>query len=209
MTGDVAANRTAGGSAGEPWPPRALVFDCYGTLLEIVDRRNPYGRLAALAGGRLVPSPMIEPLTLRDVVVRNLATIKISAAELAELELDLEAEIASVTPIADVLNVLTRLGGVGYRIAVATNLAAPYSEPVRRLLSNLVDAQIFSFELGVMKPSAHFFQRVCERLKVRPADALMVGDSLANDYHGALSAGLQARHLRRGLTVREVLNDLL
>lgn len=107
------------------WPPRAIVFDCYGTLLRIADERHPYLRLAELAGGLLDPSPMIQPLSLADVVVSNITPLNISTAELERLEADLEAEIASVCPIGDALDALVQLRICGYRLGLVSNLAAP------------------------------------------------------------------------------------
>lgn len=191
------------------WPPRALVFDCYGTLLRITDQRRPYLRLAEIAGGRLDPSPMVVPLSLAEVAAHNVVPIDISSAELATLEFDLEAEISSVIPIADAMDVLARLRTSGFRLAVLSNLASPYAAPVRRRLGAQVDAQVFSFEIGAVKPSPIAYGEVCDRLKVQPEDALMIGDSMNNDYRGAISAGLQARHIASGMTVNAVLKDLL
>lgn len=208
MTGLHAAETTSARSDSS-WPPRAIVFDCYGTLLRIADQRRPYLRLAEIAAGRLDPSPMIVPLSLADVIARNIVPIDISKTELAALEQDFEAEIASVVPIADALDVLSRLRKSGYRLAVASNLAPPYATPVRQLLGTLVDVQGFSFEVGAVKPSPLIYNEVCNRLNVRPEDTLMIGDSMRNDYRGAIAAGLKARHFAPGMTVNAVLKDLL
>jgi len=49
------------------------------------------------------------------------------------------------------------------------------------------------------KPGAEIFRRTCERIGVPAAEALHVGDSLRDDFHGARGAGLQAVLLdRRG-----------
>lgn len=50
-------------------------------------------------------------------------------------------------------------------------------------------------EIG--KPHAEIFHRVCRRLEVGPAEALHVGDSVAEDLEGARSAGLSALLLDR------------
>ena len=49
----------------------------------------------------------------------------------------------------------------------------------------------------VGKPDPEIFRRACERLQVSPAEALHVGDSLAEDYEGARAAGLSALLLDR------------
>lgn len=47
------------------------------------------------------------------------------------------------------------------------------------------------------KPHPEIFRRACRRLDVRPAEALHVGDSVADDLEGARSAGLSALLLDR------------
>lgn len=51
----------------------------------------------------------------------------------------------------------------GIKIAVASNLAAPYAAPVRRLFPT-VDAYGFSFAIGAMKPDPFLYRATCELL---------------------------------------------
>lgn len=59
-------------------------------------------------------------------------------------------------------------------------------------LSGLVDVLIASEDVGVSKPDRGIFDIALERLGVGAADAVMVGDSWANDIAGAVNAGLRA-----------------
>ena len=52
-------------------------------------------------------------------------------------------------------------------------------------------------EFGVGKPDARIFLEACRRLGCAAGEVLHVGDDLALDVHGARSAGLQVRWLRR------------
>ena len=47
------------------------------------------------------------------------------------------------------------------------------------------------------KPDSEIFRRACARLGFDPGECLHVGDSLREDYEGALAAGLAALHLDR------------
>lgn len=47
------------------------------------------------------------------------------------------------------------------------------------------------------KPGAEIFHRACRRIGVEPAEALHVGDSVADDFQGARRAGLSALLLDR------------
>jgi len=65
-------------------------------------------------------------------------------------------------------------------------------------LPPLAGCQLFiSSRLGHRKPKPAFFRAVEARLGLKPEQLLLVGDDLANDYHGALAAGWQAVLLDR------------
>jgi HAD superfamily hydrolase (TIGR01549 family) len=59
-------------------------------------------------------------------------------------------------------------------------------------LAALVDVLVASEDVGVSKPDRGIFDIALERLGVGAADAVMVGDSWANDIAGAVSAGIRA-----------------
>ncbi len=148
-------------------------------------------------------------MTLRDVVSRNVIPIELDDGTIERLEADLQAELASIEPLPGALDVLGRLRERGFRLAIVSNLAAPYAKPIKRWLGPLIDVQVLSFEIGAAKPLAVIYEEACRRLGLRPSEVLMVGDSLRNDVAGPMAAGLQARHLSPGATLRELLRDLL
>lgn len=152
---------------------------------------------------------MTSMMTLRDVVARNAIPIQIGDDALQELGVHLQAELASIEPLPGTFDVLTRLRECGYRLAIVSNLATPYAKPIEDWLGSLIDVQVLSFEIGAAKPSAVIYGEACRRLGLRPSEVLMIGDSLRNDVEGPMAAGLQARHLRPGATLRELLRDLL
>jgi HAD superfamily hydrolase (TIGR01509 family) len=95
-------------------------------------------------------------------------------------------------PYADTEATLRALGAAGVRIGVVSNTGWDVSEPFQvRGLDGLVDAWVFSYELGVAKPDAQLFLTACEKLGVAPASTLMVGDDPMADA-GAAAVGLTA-----------------
>jgi putative hydrolase of the HAD superfamily len=64
-------------------------------------------------------------------------------------------------------------------------------------LDRHLSAAVSSFEHGYMKPHPSIFERALQEAEVAPAEALMVGDSLRADVHGALAAGMHAVLIRR------------
>jgi putative hydrolase of the HAD superfamily len=64
-------------------------------------------------------------------------------------------------------------------------------------LTNEVDDVVASGEVGITKPDARIFELACERLGVRQAEAVYVGDRLSTDALGAARAGLTGVWLDR------------
>jgi HAD superfamily hydrolase (TIGR01509 family) len=85
-------------------------------------------------------------------------------------------------------------------------------------LRGLISVAVSSAEHGYMKPHRSIFETALSKAGVPAGDAVMVGDSLAHDIHGALQAGMRAILLRRsgevpaqlpaGLPVISTLRDL-
>jgi putative hydrolase of the HAD superfamily len=76
---------------------------------------------------------------------------------------------------------------------VSNNLLAEQQEKLRECgLDAYVDALIVSEEAGASKPDPGIFRIALERVEASPAEALMIGDSWANDIEGARALGLPA-----------------
>ena len=91
----------------------------------------------------------------------------------------------------DVPDVLARLRSAGLRIGLVSNSARDVREFARHHGLD-VDAGISSFHHGHTKPHASIFRAVLDLLGVEPADATMVGDTIADDIEGALALGMRA-----------------
>lgn len=63
---------------------------------------------------------------------------------------------------------LVQLRANGFTLGICSNLAQPYSAPLRALLPFEMDAYVWSFEVGAIKPSPIIFQAACEALQVKP-----------------------------------------
>ena len=73
---------------------QAICFDAFGTLVEITDKRRPFGAL--LRGGvnsLMAEEVLTKPLNLREVAAS--VSHELGETGLAELEADLQAECAS------------------------------------------------------------------------------------------------------------------
>jgi putative hydrolase of the HAD superfamily len=96
----------------------------------------------------------------------------------------------------DVPHALAALRAAGLRIGLVSNSARDVREfALHHGLD--VDAGISSFHHGRTKPHASIFRAVLDLLGVEPAEAAMVGDTIADDVEGALALGMRAILLDR------------
>lgn len=65
-------------------------------------------------------------------------------------------------------------------------------------LDGLIAVAVSSPEHGFMKPHPNIFRAALVRMEVEPAEAVMVGDSVSHDVHGARSVGMRGILLARG-----------
>uniref|UniRef100_UPI003342D8A5 HAD family hydrolase n=1 Tax=Castellaniella defragrans TaxID=75697 RepID=UPI003342D8A5 len=172
---------------------KLIAFDAFGTLVDIFDKRHPFLVVTKAGVRRPDISPMTAPINLKEYAQLCGAPWNDSWAD------DLAAELASIAPYPETIDVLSAVREHGLKIALASNLAAPYGQPVIAQLGAWLDLVCFSFDLGATKPDAAFYLELCRRAGCAPAEVLMVGDTWRSDYAGATAAGMQAIHLdRRG-----------
>ena len=200
-------------------PFDAIVFDAFGTLVEIQRPLRPYASLRATLQARgadtadLPRQAMTSPVTLAALAQR--AGVPLPAEVLLPLEEAVDREVASVAAFHDAPAALERALACADRVVVASNLAHPYGKPVEQWLrrwgaveklSETSQARLltaFSFDLGLLKPAPAFYAKVAARLSAitgKPAADLklaMVGDKAAEDCDGPRAAGWQAHRLDR------------
>ena len=93
----------------------------------------------------------------------------------------------------EVERTLLHLRDLGYRIAVVSNWDSTLPSLLSRLgLDRLLDEVVVSALVGSSKPAPAIFEEALCRVGVSAEEALHVGDSLLEDYHGARRAGLAA-----------------
>lgn len=167
---------------------KAICFDAFGTVVEIVDKRRPFRSLL-----RNEPSSMLAVRALtQSVGLRELSrdlAIPEGERRLAELEADIEAECASTRRRPGMEQVWSALQRAELKIAICSNLAAPYEQALLAQLPGVPDALVLSFRAGLMKPQYEIYQMVCSQLGLRPSEVLFTGDSREADVIGPSDAG--------------------
>lgn len=175
----------------------AVCFDAFGTLVEITKKRGavrqlfkavPPGKRAELKH-RLMrePRPIAEWLEVYVADTDPIMALDIYARELSEV-----ASVAIRPGMADIWGLLR---AKGLRLAVCSNLASSFGLAVRRALPDPPDVEVFSFEVGAIKPEPEIYAHVLERLAVEPDRVLFVGDSVRADIEGPQAAGMKVLHV--------------
>jgi HAD superfamily hydrolase (TIGR01662 family) len=98
----------------------------------------------------------------------------------------------------DVPAVLQGLNDLGIRVGLISNSHRCLDSFQSHFeLREFIAASVSSADHGYMKPHPSIFRAVLDDLRVSPADAVMVGDSVSQDIEGALRAGMRAVLLHR------------
>jgi HAD superfamily hydrolase (TIGR01549 family) len=96
----------------------------------------------------------------------------------------------------DALDVLTWLGARGIKRGVCSNAPFPPAMMRRQVRSNritdLVDAVVFSSDVGRRKPAPELYQAALDAIGTEPEQTLFVGDRVREDYEGPRAIGMRA-----------------
>ena len=192
---------------------RAVLIDALGTLVELQPPAPRLRRLLALSGhevsderaaagfGAEIAYYLDHHLDgrdragledLRDRCAREL----MAALELPKLDhataRRVMLEALDFKPYPDAEPALRELRERGLRLVVASNWDCSLGDWLRPAgLLELVDDVVTSADVGGAKPGPEVFTRALELAGAEPAEAVHVGDSLANDVEGARAAGIR------------------
>jgi len=183
-----------------PTVTRGLLFDLYGTLLEIGEpvfqERLP--RIEGISRRDWVEfqrdTLLVRPYASREAFVEAIfERFGGGTAELTRILSGLlDRELASVAPVAGAKSVLSFLKRRGLRLALITNSASPYREPLDRLgLAELFDSVHFSCDAGARKPAETLYLEALRAIDLEADEAMMIGDSFANDVRAPETLGIR------------------
>jgi putative hydrolase of the HAD superfamily len=106
---------------------------------------------------------------------------------------------ALIPGVADTLRALKKKR---YKLGLICNTGRSPGFILRELLDSFgigrrLNLALFSDETIVRKPDPAIFRQALAALTTEPNDAVHVGDSIANDIHGAMAAGMRAVWVRK------------
>lgn len=194
--------------------PTAIVFDVFGTLVNIGSKKVPYRLLLnwMFEHGRAFQASDSKTIMAHDGDFKHISELlgmSIPDDFLQHLNQLLDEEIRSIYLFDDTLASLEHLKKSGFKIALCSNLATPYGQAVIPMLPNL-DAYGWSYEIGAIKPEAKIYQHVADALNCPAQEILFIGDTPLADVEGPTKFGMNARLIKRrsGQTIRQALADL-
>jgi len=118
------------------------------------------------------------------------------------------AKETQMRPYPDVVPTLRRLRAAGLKLAIVTD--APRFQAWSRLfelkLEKYFDFVVALEDTGRKKPSSMPFRAALRRLRVRPEEAIMVGDSIGRDVLGAHKLGMRTVLAKYGQVWKETRN---
>jgi epoxide hydrolase-like predicted phosphatase len=181
-------------------PARAVIFDI-GGVLEVNPETGWQGRWAQrLAISEAALGAQLEPIwtlgatgeaTLDEIERRTAAALHLDATQLAAFMADAWDEYLGTLNV----ELATYFAGLRprYRTAILSNsfVGARECEHTSYGFADMCDLVVYSHEEGVGKPDPRAYAIVCDRLGVRPADAVLLDDTPAC-VDGALMTGLAA-----------------
>ncbi len=97
----------------------------------------------------------------------------------------------------DLVRLVRWLRARGVKVGLLSNAppgrSSSQSASARWGMEGLFDAQVFSYQVGALKPDPHMYRAILEALDVSAREALFVDDAITN-VQGALAVGMQAVH---------------
>ncbi|MEU7873229.1 HAD family hydrolase [Dactylosporangium sp. NPDC049140] len=189
----------------------AVCFDYFNTCTRAVRRGGGHRRTAEMLG--VDPGEWLALLDrtyderARGGYPTHLAGLRRLCTELgvepttAQLREAAELRLATVQADAplrpETIDVLRTLRSAGVRIAIVSDcwFELPLVLP-RTPLAGVIDAAVYSCQVGHTKPHPAMYATACAQLDVDPARCLYVGDGGSRELTGAARFGLTAVQLR-------------
>lgn len=197
---------------------KAVVFDLDNTLMDFMKmkRRAIEEAIPAMVDAGLQVTPKVANALIDEIYkeqgieyqqvfddllkkILNRIDHKILAAGIVAYR---RAREASLIPYPHVYSTLNKLLKMGVKMGIVSD--APVKEAWLRLaylnFHHIVDAVVTFDDTGERKPSPVPFQKILEKLEVKPHESIMVGDWVDRDIIGASKVGMKTAFAKYGDT---------
>ncbi len=114
---------------------------------------------------------------------------------------------------SDSEKIIKDLKSKGYRLVLISNMYDISANRIQNLFPSFLknfDLLLFSSEVGIMKPNKEIFKLALDKLNLRPAEVIMIGNKEPEDIFPAVGMGMNARLINRNKEkLKDVLGDLI
>jgi len=193
---------------------QAVIFDLFGTLVNIFSRSEYEKTLAEMAAILKAPYSEFEKVWYRTAGERATGEFRTLEENIKYIGRELKITVSEkqkkracqaryklfasfLTPKPDAIEILLKLKADGYKIGLISNCSheAPIIWPDTPF-APLFDAAIFSSTAGLQKPDPRIYQLALQKLAVKPEECLYIGDGDGNELTGAAQVGMRPVLLR-------------
>lgn len=196
--------------------PKVIIFDAFGTLVKIKPGRSPYRKLMIWLkeNGKKPHLNDAKFIMSNNVNIQQLAALfgyAIPIQLLNEIQDDFREELKTIELYEDTVSTLKNLKEHGYKIALCSNLARPYGEQLKRLIPDLFDFIVFSYEVSLIKPEQQIYEMIQTHFNCDMAEMLFIGDHPILDVEKPISLGMSARLIQRHNEqhLSDIMDDLI
>lgn len=187
----------------------AVIFDLFGTLVDIFSRREYYDMLEEMALILSVPQAEFTRLWFGTSKQRGTGIFPSIEINIGHICQELGVSIAdkkmkeaasvrfksvarSMSSVKGGIEVTSRLKSEGYGMALISNCSpeAPVIWEELPFARNF-DVTVFSCLVGLRKPDPRIYHLAVEQLSVKPESCLYIGDGDGNELSGAAGVGMQ------------------
>ncbi|MHB8104867.1 MAG: HAD family hydrolase [Dehalococcoidales bacterium] len=186
----------------------AVIFDLFGTLVDIFSRREYDSVIVAMAATLKVPYDDFYKIWMQTATQRGNGMFRTLEENLEYICRELKINVTDrqiwlarrtrfdyvarvLTPREDAIETLAQLKAKGYKIGLVSNCSTepPVIWPDTPF-APFFDAAIFSSTAGTRKPDPRIFQMALEQLKVAPQRCLYVADGDGDELPVAAKMGM-------------------
>lgn len=187
---------------------QAVIFDLFGTLVDIFDQADYYSVLREMISLLQLPHDDFIKLWRSTTERRATGVFRTLEENLEYICRELNEPVKSsniklarwvrfdyiaraLTPREDTIEVLSHLKSDGYKIGLVSNCSAeppviwPYTS-----FAPFFDVTVFSSVAGIQKPDPRIYRMATDQLKVSPEDCLYIGDGDSRELTGAAGVGM-------------------
>ena len=180
---------------------KAIVFDLWNTLAynvgsnPVVDIMNEFNitDIKAFEESFMKENNLsVEEAMFRLCKMANIEPNQATIKRMLELWQNPDVKIKLFDDVLPVIKELKKK----YKLGLISNTDHFYLDNFKGFF-DLFDVINLSCDVGILKPDPEIFELMLDKLKVKPEQALMVGDNLSDDIGGSTKVGMRAILLKR------------